>query len=98
MDREATVDQTAISDHRKYAIWKVIMPYLFNIRKLSDSEVVIVVQTWLNGCAAIRPLDFNTKYLIRQNTRISRKHKYLPISFKKLSSDNQGLYNIISEK
>ena len=44
--------QTPIADHRKYAIWRIIMPYLFNIKKLSDPEVISIVQTWLDSCAA----------------------------------------------
>ena len=90
--------QTPIADHRKYAIWRIIMPYLFNIKKLSDPEVISIVQTWLDRCAAVRPLDFNSKYLIRQNINNCKKHRYLPIGFNKLSSENQELFNIISEK
>ena len=91
--------QTPIADHRKYAIWRILMPYLFNIKKLSDPEVISIVQTWLDSCAAVRPLDFNSKYLIRQNIKNSKHtHRYLPIGFSKLSSENQELFNIISEK
>ena len=91
--------QTPIADHRKYALWRIVMPYLFNIKKLSDSEVIGIVQTWLDSCAEVRPLDFNSKYLIRQNIKNSKHtHRYLPIGFSKLSSENQELFNIISEK
>ena len=90
--------QTPIADHRKYAIWRIIMPYLFNIKKLSDPEVISIVQTWLDNCSSLRPLDFNSKYLIRQNINNCKKHTYLPIGFNKLSSENQELFDVISEK
>ena len=90
--------QTPIADHRKYAIWRINMPYLFNIKKLSDSEVASILHTWLDSCAAVRQLDFNSKYLIRQNINNCKKHTYLPIGYNKLSSENQGLFNIISQK
>ena len=45
--------QTPIADHRKYALWRILMPYLFNIRKLADFEVVSIVQTWLDKCNSI---------------------------------------------
>jgi hypothetical protein len=90
--------QTPIADYRKYAIWRIIMPYLFNIKKLSETDIIDTTQTWLNKCDSLRPLDFNAKYLIKQNIRNSNKNHYLPISFDKLSSDNNGLHDILSWK
>jgi hypothetical protein len=46
----------------------------------------------------MRSLDFNAKYLIRQNIRNSKKNRYLPIGFDKLSSENKGLHDIISAR
>lgn len=87
--------ETSIEDHRKYVLWRIVFPYLFNVRKMSDSEVIGTVRTWLDNCAKIRPLDFNPNCLIRQNIRNSNKYRYLPISFEKLRTENNGLYNII---
>ena len=87
--------QTPIADHRKYAIWRILVPYLFNVRKLPDSEVISIVQVWLDKCNSVRPLDFNSKYLLKQNVRNRKKNYYLPISVRKLSSENQGLYTIL---
>jgi hypothetical protein len=86
-----------IEDHRKYALWRIVFPYLFNIKKMSDSEVTGTVQTWLDNCAKLRPLDFNSNCLIRQNIRNSNKCRYLPISFEKLRTENNALYNIVSQ-
>jgi hypothetical protein len=88
--------QMAIEDHRKYALWRIVFPYLFNIRKMSDSQVISIVQTWLDNCDKLRPLDFKPDNLIRMNIRNSNKGKYLPISFEKLKTENNELYNIIS--
>jgi Primase X len=85
-----------IEDHRKYALWRIVFPYLFNIRKMPDSEVISVVRTWLDSCTELRSLDFNPNYLIRQNITNGNKHRYLPISFEKLRTENNELYNIIS--
>jgi hypothetical protein len=87
--------QTPIADHRKYVLWRIIIPYLFNIRKLADSEVASIVQAWLDGCATVRPLDFNSRYVIIQYIRNRKKNRYLPIGFSKLSSDNTKLCDII---
>ena len=88
--------QTSIADHRKYVLWRILTPYLFNIKKLSEVEGIEIMQTWLNKCDLLKSLDFNAKYLIKQNMRNSNKHKFFPISFNKLHSENQGLYNIVS--
>lgn len=87
--------QTPIADNRKYVIWRILVPYLFNIKMLSEAEVSEIIQTWLNKCRALRSLDFNANYLTKQNIR--NRSSYLPISFTKLSSENYALYNIISE-
>jgi hypothetical protein len=88
--------QTPISDHRKYAVWRILVPYLFNVRKLPDNEVACILQSWLDSCFAVRTLDFNSHYLIRQNLRSRNKNHYLPISIYKLSSENTELHNIVS--
>ncbi len=87
--------QTPIQDHRKYALWRIVFPYLFNIRKMPDSKVISIVQMWLDKCAKLRPLDFKPNYLIRQNIRNSNKNRYLPISFERLRTENNKLYDII---
>jgi Primase X len=89
--------QISIADHRKYVIWRILIPYLFNIKNLSDTDVIDIVRNWLNKCDEMAALDFNADYLIRQNIRNSKRHRYLPISFNRLSSENHGLYEIISE-
>ena len=87
--------QTPLADHRKYSIWRVLIPYLSNIKNLLDDDVTNILQKWLCTCNVMRTLDFNMQYLIKQNTRNSRKCRYLPISFHNLKSENQGLYEII---
>jgi hypothetical protein len=72
------------------------MPDIFNVIKLSDTGITHVTQTWLDKCTAVKPLDFDPKYLNRQNIRNNKKNRYLPIGFDKLSSDNKGLHDIIS--
>ena len=87
--------QTPLADHRKYSIWRVLIPYLCNIKNLLDDDVANILQNWLCKCNVMRTLDFNMQYLIKQNTRNGRKCRYLPISFHNLKSENQGLYEII---
>lgn len=64
-------------------------------QKIPDDAVVNILQNWLSKCNDMRTLNFNMQYLIKQNTRNSRKRRYLPISFHNLKSENQGLYSTI---
>ena len=89
--------QIPIADHRKYAIWQIVIPYLFNIRNLSDTNVIKIIQEWLNKCDETRALDFNVEYSIRQNIKNSKRHRYLPIGINKLASENYELYKIIRD-
>ena len=89
--------QTSIADHRKYAIWRILIPYLFNVKNLSEIEVFDITEKWLNKCDEMRALDFNVHSLISQNIRNSKSHRFLPISHNKLCSENQGLYDIVSQ-
>ena len=51
--------ETPIEDHRKYVMWRILAPYLINVRELSKDEAFNVVRDWLNKCHQLRKLDFN---------------------------------------
>jgi ASC-1-like (ASCH) protein len=61
--------ETPIRDHRKYCIWRVLTPYLLNIRKLSEQETTDIIEDWLNRCNQLRRLDFNYKQKIKDGKR-----------------------------
>ena len=85
--------QTPIADNRKYVVWRILIPYLFNVKKLPADEAIEVIQTWLYKCHILRSLDFNTNDLIQRDIR--NRSDYPPISFTKLRSENNQLYLII---
>jgi hypothetical protein len=58
-----TLLQTPISDHRKYALWRVLAPYLINIKKLSYENALSRITEWLNKCDKINSLIEKIKYL-----------------------------------
>jgi hypothetical protein len=88
--------QTPIADHRKYALWRIVIPYLFNVKKLSNVEVISIAQTWLDKCARVRALDFSSKYLLRHNIRNRSKNRYLPIGYHNLMADNYDFYVVLA--
>ncbi|MDQ3840882.1 MAG: DNA primase noncatalytic subunit PriX, partial [Thermoproteota archaeon] len=89
--------QTPLSDYRKYSIWRILSPYLLNIRKLPEEEVTDIIRDWLNRCNQLRRLDFNYKQKIKDGID-GAKRGYLPISLAKLKEENSGLYLMLQDR
>jgi hypothetical protein len=89
--------QTPIEDHRKFAVWRILAPYLINIKKLSYNEAFSIIKDWLNKCGTLRMLDFIPDYLIKYNLNNAKRIGYLPISIDKLNIENKQLYHMINE-
>ena len=85
--------QTPLKDHRKYCLWRILVPYLLNVRKLPVVEVGLLLETWCMKSNYIRKLDFDPHKKIKENIRNARD--YLPVSKVKLKGDNIEIYNII---
>lgn len=51
--------QIPLEDGRKYTLWKILCPYLINIKKLEYEQAFRILKTWLEKCNDLRKLDFN---------------------------------------
>jgi hypothetical protein len=87
--------QTPIEDHRKFALWCIIAPYLVNIKKLAYNEAFYIIKGWLSKCDILRRLDFKSDYLIKYNINNAKRIGYLPISNDKLKRENRMLYDML---
>ncbi len=90
--------RTPIHDHRKYVVWRILAPYLMNIKKISYEEAFGAIMDWLKECANIARMDFNPNDRIKCNLRAALRVGYLPIGFSNLRDENRELYNLISSK
>jgi hypothetical protein len=90
-----TLLQISISDHRKYALWRIVAPYLINIRKLSYEDACTVITDWLNKCDKLKTL-VSVNERIKPNLGAAAKGGYLPISFSDLKTQNRQLADLIS--
>lgn len=88
--------QTPLPDHRKYCIWRILVPYLLNVRRLSEQETTDIIKNWLNRCNQLRRLDFNYKQKIKDGIE-GAKEGYLPISRGKLKNENSRLYFLLQD-
>jgi len=83
-----------LSDHRKYIIWRILSPYLLNVKKLPKEEAYSVMKEWLDRCDKLERLNFNPKIKIKDGLKGASKG-YLPISMEKLKEENRQLYELI---
>jgi hypothetical protein len=93
-----TLLETPIEDYRKYAIRRIIAPYLINIRKLPYDNAFTITKNWLNNCNKVRPLDFNPNTKIKDALIAATRVGYLHIGFSDLKSENGELYKHISNR
>jgi hypothetical protein len=89
--------QTPLPDYRKYSIWRILAPYLLNIRKLTEQETTDIIKDWLNRCNQLRRLDFNYKQKIKDGIE-GAAEGYLPISLAKLREENSGLCFLLHDR
>ena len=78
-------------------MWRILAPYLINIRKYSAEEAFNTIRDWLNRCNELRRLQFNGVYLIKYNINSAIRNGYLPISLEKLKAENMYLYTVLSK-
>jgi Primase X len=83
-----------ISDYRKLVVWRILAPYLINVKKLSDKESFDTINQWLLKCNELRRLDFNPNQKIKEGLGVAAKG-YYPISLGKLKEDLPALYDQI---
>ena len=86
---------TPLDDYRKFAAWRILAPYLINIRKYLSEEAYGVIQNWLDRCRSLRRLDFSPNYMIKYNINSAVRSGYLPISLEKLKIENSYLYHVL---
>jgi Primase X len=90
--------QTPIEDNRKFAVWRILVPYLINIRRLASEEAYDTIRSWLDKCNSLRRLNFNPSYMIRRNISTAKRGGYLPISLDKLRRESTYLYEVVTSK
>jgi hypothetical protein len=83
-----------LPDHRKYVIWRILSPYLLNVKKLPKEEAYSLMKDWLDKCDKIEKLNFNPKIKIKDGLKGASKG-YFPISMEKLKEENRQLYDLV---
>jgi hypothetical protein len=93
---EKLLEQTPITNGRKYCIWRIFVPYLMNRRHVSQDQCIQMVKTWLDQCSNLERLNFNANQRI--NDAIKRVGTYGPVYPDRLSQEYPELYDLIVDK
>lgn len=83
--------QTLVADHRKYCIWRILAPYLINVKELSEMQASNIIKDWLDKCNQLKRLDFNPSQKIKKGLD-SATRGYYPLGLEKLKIENIELY------
>ena len=94
---EKAILEHPLEDHRRYIIWRILSPYLLNVKKLPNEEAYSVIKDWLDKCDRLEKLNFNSKTKIKDGLRGASKG-YLPISMEKLKEENRQLYDLVLDR
>jgi hypothetical protein len=89
---------TPIHDHRKYCLWRILVPYFVNVRKLSDMDAYVGIMLWLELCNKLKRLSFDPKHIARYDIQSAKRIGYLPISSKDLKLENKKLHELLNGK
>jgi len=81
-----------IHDHRKYCIWRVLVPYLINVRGLSMEEAFNIIRAWLVKCSYVKRLNFPIQ---KVDEALNGVGEYFPIARLKLEDDNKPLFELL---
>jgi hypothetical protein len=87
--------QIPLDDYRKYCLWRILCPYLLNIRKVSREEATRILSDWLRKCDETRKLDFNAQKEIK--IKLKNVKSYLPSSQETLKTDQPDLSDLLSK-
>ena len=85
--------QTPVKDHREFCIWRILGPYLLNIKYLSYESTFKIIMDWLSKCDALSLSKFYNEESVR--TRLDKVGSFLPLTEASLRSLNRELYNMI---
>ena len=94
---EKGILESPLPDHRKYIVWRILSPYLLNVKKIPKEESYSIIKDWLDKCDILEKLNFNAKIKIKEGLKGASKG-YFPISMDKLKEENKSLYDIVTNR
>ncbi len=76
-------------------MWHILIPYLKNIKGLSQNEIVLILTEWLDKCNRLNRVRW--RYPQRIKDQLKYDKGYPPISLENLKKENFELYNLLQK-
>lgn len=86
---------TPIDDHRYFCLWHILIPYLKNIKRLSENDIISILTEWLYKCNKLNKVKWRYPQKIKE--QLGNDKGYLPISLENLKEENIELYKLIQD-
>jgi Primase X len=87
-----------LRDYRKYAVWRILAPYLIVVKQLPYGECFKIIRDWLDGCNCVEQLRFNADFRIGRSLQRAQFIGYKPIRVEILQQENPSLYTIVMNR
>jgi len=87
--------QTPIDDYRNYCMWAILVPYLLNVKHLSEENTFKILGYWLHECNKLKKLSFDPRSKIHSAIRGNKG--YMPISYPRLKEESKALYLMLEK-
>jgi len=84
-----------IDSNRYYCVWRILIPYLINIRKLSRQDAYNIISDWLDRCNSLKRLNFSRR---KVDWSIDHVGRYLPVRRLDLEQDNKLLFELLKSE
>jgi hypothetical protein len=84
-----------IDTNRYYCVWRILAPYLINVRKLSSEEALDIIETWMTKCNSVKRLSFSIR---KVKDVLKRVGAYYPIAWYNLEKDNKILFQKLKDE
>src|SRR5690606_29627568 len=96
VDRIEILLQTTVVDDRYLCMWRILIPYLTNIRRLTEHEVISIITEWLDKCNKVNRIRW--EYPKRIEVQLKYDKGYSHISIENLKNEKLELYNLLHKK
>lgn len=87
--------QIPLPDYRKKCMFRILAPYLINVRKYSFEQSFQLMHDWLDKCSKVCRLGYNGKLKIKYELNNAIKSGYYPISISKLFAEEKDLSELL---
>ena len=61
--------ETPIADHRHFCLWHILIPYLVNVKGLSEHEMISIITDWLDRCSQLNKVRWKYPQRIKEQLK-----------------------------